>query len=117
MVVGTEASELHLLCVLDLFGVAVAPFHGDLGVGIGVYQDVECAVAIQDGQECDRCGDLAEDSLDFVLDLFLGLLNGGSGLGILITVEGEAWLAGWSGMHNNRDLPRGCVLLVASSAG
>lgn len=53
MVVGAEASELHLLCVLDFFGVAVAPFYGDLGVGIGVYQNVECAVAIQDGQECD----------------------------------------------------------------
>lgn len=87
MIVGAEASELHLLCVLDFFGVAVAPLHGDLGVGVSVHQDVECAVAIQDWQECDRCGDLAEDSLDFVLDLFFGFLNGGSGLGFLVPVE------------------------------
>lgn len=51
MVVGTEAAQLDLFCILDLLGVTVAPFHGHFGVGIGVDKHVECAISVQNGEE------------------------------------------------------------------
>lgn len=75
MVVRTEASQLYLLRVLDLFRVAIAPFNGHFGVGIGVNENVEGAVSIKHGKECDGCCDLAENSLYLILDLLLRLLD------------------------------------------
>ena len=75
VVVGAETPELHFLGILDFLGVAVAPFDGDFGVSVSVHQDIECAVAIEDGQEGHGGGDLSEDGLDFVLDFLFGLFN------------------------------------------
>jgi len=82
VIIRTKASQLHLFGVLDLFGVTIAPFNRHFGVRIGVDQDVEGAVAVQNGEEGNGRGDLAEDCLDFVLDLFFGLLDGSCGLGV-----------------------------------
>lgn len=82
MIVRAKAPELHLLRVLDLLRVAVTPLNRDFGVGVGVYEDVEGAVAVKHGEEGYGCGDLSEDSLNFVLDLFLGFLDGRVGVTI-----------------------------------
>lgn len=89
VVVGAETPELHFLGVLDLLSVAVAPFHGDLGVGVGVHQDVECAVAVEDGQEGHGSGDLSEDGLNFVLDFLFGLFNRRLGISVETALEAE----------------------------
>lgn len=75
--VRREAPQLDLLGVLDLLCVAVTPFERHVTVGIGVHQDVECAVAVQHWQERDGCCDLAEERLDFLLDFGLRLLGSG----------------------------------------
>lgn len=77
MIICAEASQLHFLGVLDFFGVTVAPFDRHFGVRIGVYQDVEGAVTIQDRKKSDGGGDLAENRLNLVLDFFFGFLDGG----------------------------------------
>lgn len=87
VIICTKASQLHFFGVLDLLGVTVAPFNRHFGVCIGVDQDVEGAVTVKDGEESNGRGDLAEDCLDFVLDFFFGLFDGGCGLGI--TAENE----------------------------
>ena len=74
MIARTETSELYLLCILDLFCVAIAPFDGYIRVRICIDQHVEGAVAVKYGQEGDRGSDLAENSLDLFLDLLFGLL-------------------------------------------
>lgn len=81
VIICTKASQLHLFSILDFLSVTVAPFNRHFGVRIGVDQDVEGAVAVQNGEEGNGRGDLAEDCLDFILNLFFGLLNGG-GIGI-----------------------------------
>ena len=75
MIARTEAPELHLLPILDLFRVTVAPLHWHIGVRIGVYQNVERTVAIELREECDGCCDLPEYGLDFFLDLLFRLLG------------------------------------------
>lgn len=75
MIIRAEASQLHLFSVLDLLGVTVAPFNRHVGVRIGVYQDIECAVPVQDRKKRNGGGDLAEDGLDLVLDFLLGFLD------------------------------------------
>lgn len=107
MIICTKASQLHLFGVLDLLGVTVAPFHRHFGVRIGVDQDVEGAVAVQNGEEGNGRGDLAEDCLDFVLDLFFGLLDGGCGLGV--TVEMDVSLRRMNSVYGS-NAPR--VLLI-----
>ena len=76
-----EPPELDALAVLDLLGVRVAPLDGDVGVGVGVDEHVEGAVALQLGQEGDAGGDLAEDGGDLGLDLRFGFVGGGRGGG------------------------------------
>jgi hypothetical protein len=73
MIARAEASQLDLFAVLNLFGVAVAPFKRYFRVGVGVDQHIEGAVAVQHGQKGYRCRDLSEDGLDFRLYLRLGL--------------------------------------------
>lgn len=75
VVIRTEASQLHFLGILNLFGIAVAPFDGHIRVCVSVHEDVECAVSVQNWEEGDRGRNLAKDSLYLFLDLFLGLLN------------------------------------------
>ena len=76
MVARAETSQLHLLPILNLLRVAISPFHRHFGVRICVDQDVERAIAgIELGQEGHGCCDLAEDGLDFELDLLLCLLR------------------------------------------
>jgi hypothetical protein len=72
-----ETPELHLLPILDLLRIAIAPFHWYIAIRIGIDQYVERAVAIELGEEGYRGGDLAEDRLDLGLDLGFGLLGGG----------------------------------------
>lgn len=47
MVTSTKAPQLHLLTILDLFGVAIAPFNRYIRIGVGVYQHIERAIAIE----------------------------------------------------------------------
>lgn len=75
MVVGAEAPKLYLLGILDIFGIAVTPFDRNFRVCICVDKDVECAVAVQHGKECNRGSDLSEDSLDLLLDLLFCFLS------------------------------------------
>lgn len=75
MITRAKTPQLHLLRILDLLRVAVAPLHRHLGVGIRVHEDVERAVALELREEGDRGCDLAEDGLDFVLDFLLCLLG------------------------------------------
>lgn len=75
MVICAEASELHLLGVFDLLRVAVAPFDRHFRVCVRIYEHIECAIPIENRKEGHGGGDLSEDGLDFVLDLFLGFLD------------------------------------------
>lgn len=47
MITSTKAPQLHLLPILDLFGVAIAPLNRDIGIGVGIYQHIEGAIAIE----------------------------------------------------------------------
>jgi hypothetical protein len=64
---------LHFLGVLDVFGITVTPFQRNFGILVGIDQDIEGAVAIKHGQECDGSCDLAEDGLDLLLDVLICL--------------------------------------------
>lgn len=86
VVVGAEAAELDLLSVLDLLGVTVTPLHGDIRVGIGVDENIECAIAIENGEEGDRGSNLAENGLDLFLDFLLSLFNRLGGWGFAVSV-------------------------------
>ena len=86
MVVGAEASKLDLLGVFNLLGITVAPFHRYIGVCVSVHEDVECAVAVENGEEGDRGSDLAENRLDLFLDFLLGLLGGFGGCSFAVSV-------------------------------
>ena len=69
-----ESSQLYPLGVLNLLGVAVAPFHRNLAVGVGIHEDVECAVTIELREERHGCCDLSKNRGDLSLDFRLGLL-------------------------------------------
>jgi hypothetical protein len=75
MIARAETPQLHLLPVLDLLRIAIAPLHRHLAIGIRIHQHVERAVAVQLRQERHRRRDLPEDRLDLGLDLDLGLLD------------------------------------------
>ena len=75
MITCAETSQLDFLSILDLFGVAVSPFHWHVGIRICVHENVECTISVEDWEEGDRGSDLAEDSLDLLLDLVFGLLR------------------------------------------
>ena len=53
MIARTEASQLDFLSILDLLRIAVSPLDGDIGVCVGIYQDVECAIAIENREKGD----------------------------------------------------------------
>ena len=77
MVARAETPQLHFLPILNLLGVAVPPFHRHLRVRIRVDQDVERAIARVELWEEGHGGcDLAEDGLDFELDVLFGFLGG-----------------------------------------
>ena len=77
MIARAETPQLHLLPILNLLGVAVPPLHRHLRVRVRVDQDVERAIArVELGEEGHRGCDLAEDGLDFELDLLFGFLRG-----------------------------------------
>ncbi len=76
MTTRTKTPQLHLLPILNLPRIAVAPLHGHLRVRIGVDEDVEGAVAgVELGEEGHRGGDLAEDRLDLGLNFFFGFFG------------------------------------------
>jgi hypothetical protein len=76
MVACTKTSQLNLLPVFDLLRITISPLHRDVTVGIGVHQYVKGTISFKLGQECDGCGNLPEDGLDFGLDFGLCLLRG-----------------------------------------
>ncbi len=76
VITSTKASQLHLLSVLDLLGVAIAPFNGHIGISVGVYKHIKGAVAVELWQKGHGSGDLSEYRLDLCLDYFLRLLGG-----------------------------------------
>ena len=69
MVTRTEASQLHLLCVLDFFSITVPPFDGYIGVCVCIHKHIEGAIAVKLGQKRHRCCYLTVQSLDFGLNL------------------------------------------------
>lgn len=73
MIARAETSQLHLFAILNLLGVTVTPLQGNLGVGVGIDEDIEGAISIQHGQEGHRGCDLSEDGLNFSLDFGLSL--------------------------------------------
>ena len=70
MVRRAEASQLHLFSILNFSGIAVSPFDWHLRISIRVYKDVEGTIAcIELRQKGDRCGNLAENGLNLLLNL------------------------------------------------
>lgn len=75
MIARAETPQLHLFPIFYLLRVAISPFHRHIRVGIRVNQYVERAIArVELRKEGYGGGDLAEDGLDFKLDLLLRLL-------------------------------------------
>lgn len=74
MIASAEASELHLLAILDLLRIAVAPFEWDIRVGVSIDKNVECAVSVEHWQESHGGRDLSENGLNLRLNFRLGLL-------------------------------------------
>ena len=75
MITRTETPQLHLLPILNLLGIAIAPLDGHVRVSVRVNQDVESAVAVELRKECHGGGDLPEYRLDFGLDFFFGFFG------------------------------------------
>lgn len=46
MVVGAEATQLHLFGILDLFSITISPLHGHFRVRVSVNQHIEGAVSV-----------------------------------------------------------------------
>ena len=46
VVISAEATQLHLLGVLDFFSIAVSPFHGYFRIRICVNQNIEGAISV-----------------------------------------------------------------------
>ena len=75
MIARAETPQLHLFPIFYLLRVAISPFHRHIRVRIRVNQYVERAIArVELRKEGYGGGDLAEDGLDFKLDLLLRLL-------------------------------------------
>ena len=92
MIARAETPQLHLLPVFNLLGVAIAPLHRHLRVGVRVDQDVERAVArIELRKEGHGGGDLAENGLDLKLDVLLRLLGGWLRRVSVFKVRKEGW--------------------------
>jgi hypothetical protein len=83
---------LHLFSILNLLSIRVAPFDRNFAIGIGVDKHVECAVAVELRQECNRRSYLSENSGDFGLDLGLcflrGCRRGSCGRGVFLVFGG-----------------------------
>lgn len=75
MAIRRKTPQLHLLAINDLLRIRVAPLQWHVGVCIGVYEHVESAVAVQHRQEGNRRRDLAEDSLNLLLNFLLRLFG------------------------------------------
>lgn len=77
MIARAETPQLHLLSIHYLLCVAISPFHWHFRVRVCVDQDIECAVAgIELRKERYGGCDLAEDGLDFKLNILFCLLGG-----------------------------------------
>ena len=77
MIARAETPQLHFLPILNLLGVAIPPFHRHFRVRVRVDQDVERAIArVELWKEGHGGCDLAEDGLDFELDVLFGFLGG-----------------------------------------
>ena len=74
MVVGGEASQLHLFRIFDLSGIRVTPFQRYLGISVCVNEHVKGAVPVQHRKKCDRSSDLSDDCLDLLLNFRLRFL-------------------------------------------
>jgi len=79
MIARAEASQLHLLAILDLLRVTVPPLKRHIRVRVGIDQHVKRAIPVQNWKESDRRRDLAKDGLDLFLDLCIRLLRSGFG--------------------------------------
>lgn len=87
-----ESPQLHLFSILNLLRIRITPLDRDLTIRISVNEDVECAIAAELREKCNRRSDLSEDSCDFGLDfcfcLFGGCGRGTSGSGVLLVFGG-----------------------------
>lgn len=63
---GIEGSKADLLGLLDQARVRVLPGNRDRGLFVGVYDEVEAAGLVEEGQEGYGRGDLADDRLDLL---------------------------------------------------
>ena len=70
-----EPAELDSFRIRDILGVAVAPLHRHVRIGVGVHQHVERAGSIELRQERHGRGDLPEYRLDLSLDLGVGFIR------------------------------------------
>lgn len=77
MISSAETPQLHLLAVLDILGVAIAPFYGNVRISVSVDEDVESAIAVELWEEGYGGGDLSEYGLNLGLDFLFAFLSGG----------------------------------------
>lgn len=76
MIRSAKIPQLHLLPILNLLCIRISPFHWHLTVCIRIHQHIERAIAgVELWEESYGGGDLAEDGLDFELDLFFGFFG------------------------------------------
>lgn len=76
MIARAETPKLHLLPVLYLSGVTVAPFYRYIRICVGIDEDIESAFArIQLWEKSYRGSNLSEYGLYLKLDFFLSLVG------------------------------------------
>lgn len=76
MISSAETPQLHLLPILDFFGVAISPLYWDVRISVSVDKDVESAIAVELWEERHGGGDLSENGLDLGLDFLFSFLGG-----------------------------------------
>jgi hypothetical protein len=66
--------KFYLLLVIDVLWIWFLPGLRHRHVIISIYEEVKSASVLEEGQEGDRCRDLADDGLDFPHNILLALL-------------------------------------------
>jgi len=80
-----EVPQLYLFTICDFLGVTVSPLHRYIGIGIGIYKYVECAITVQHRQKSHGSCNLTKDCLYLGLYLSLGFFfRGFTSSGLLL---------------------------------
>ena len=72
---GGEATELHLLTVHNVPGIGILPLLWHDGRLVRVHQQIEAAGFVQEGEEGNRRGNLADDGLNLIVNFLDGLAH------------------------------------------